>query len=168
MSTDLMKGRSFILFIFKHARSNFLVCQNQSLQPHGAPVNFRTERLVARAVSPLAASAAAKVEIFVMFRLIGNRVIIPLKIDMKVTCLTLPVASAGPAIHVAGSPAPGPASPTEKIKIGTVLCLPLQSCRSCFTCCHPMLSFICVRRKDLTSSVYNVHLARRIFHTNFE
>lgn len=46
MSTDLMKGRSFILFIFKHARSNFLVCQNQSLQPHGAPVNFQTERLV--------------------------------------------------------------------------------------------------------------------------
>lgn len=31
-----------------------------------------------------------------------------------------------------------------------------------------MLSFICVRRKDLTSSVYNVHLARQIFHANFE
>lgn len=167
MSTDLMKGRSFILFIFKHARSNFLVCQNQSLQPHGAPVNFRTETRCSGGL-PLGSFCRRESWDFVMFRLIGNRVIIPLKIDMKVTCLTLPVASVGPAIHVAGSPAPGPASQTEKIKIGTFLCLPLQSCRSCFTCCHPMLSFICVRRKDLTSSVYNVHLARRIFHTNFE
>ena len=65
-------------------------------------------------------------------------------------------------------PPPLPASKTERIKICIFLCLPLLSCQSCFTCCHPMLSFICVRRKDLTSSVYSVHLARQIFHTNFE
>lgn len=65
-------------------------------------------------------------------------------------------------------PLPSPASKTESIKICIFLCLPLLSCQSCFTCCHPMLSFICVRRKDLTSSVYNVHLARQIFHAHFE
>jgi hypothetical protein len=31
-----------------------------------------------------------------------------------------------------------------------------------------VLPFICVRKKDLTSSVYNIHLARQIFQTNFE
>lgn len=55
---------------------------------------------------------------------------------------------------------------------GRKICISLLptwlSCQCCFTCCHPMLSFICVRRGDLTSSVYNVHLARQIFHTKFE
>lgn len=105
-----------------------------------------------------------------MFWLIGNRVIIPLKIYMKVTCSIVTWSIHKPASHSAGTPppTPPPASKTERIKICIFLCLPLLSCQSCFTCCHPMLSFICVRRKDLTSSVYNVHLARQIFHTNFE
>lgn len=104
-----------------------------------------------------------------MVWLIGNRVIIPLKTYMKVTCSIVTRSVHKLASHSAGTHLPAtPASKTERIKICIFLCLPLLSCQSCFTCCHPMLSFICVRRKDLTSSVYNVHLARQIFHTNFE
>lgn len=108
---------------------------------------------------------------FVMFWLIGNRVIIPLKINTKVSCSLVTWNVPKPTSHSVGTyppPTPTSASKRERIKICLFLCLPLLSCQSCFTCCHPMLSFICVRRKDLTSSVYNVHLARQIFHTNFE
>lgn len=104
-----------------------------------------------------------------MFQLIGNRVIIPLKIDMKVTCSVVTCSIHQLASHPAGTHwSPTPASQTERIKIRVFLCLPLLSPQSCFTCCHPTLSFIFGRRKDLTSSVYNVHLARQILHTNFE
>lgn len=44
-----------------------------------APVNFGIKRLVTQADSFPAASATVKVEIFVMFRLIGNRVINPIE-----------------------------------------------------------------------------------------
>lgn len=80
-----------------------------------------------------------------------------------------------PEAEPAGPSVGAPTSPTPASKIDRILnkrvllCLPSLSYQSCFTFCHPTtLSFICVRRKDLTSSVYSVHLERQIFHTTFE
>lgn len=65
---------------------------------------------------------------FVMFQLIGNRVIIPLKIDMKVTCSVVTCSIHKLASHSAGTHwSPTPASQTERIKIRLFLCLPLLS-----------------------------------------
>lgn len=113
-----MKGWSFTLFIFQHTGNNFpLRYGTRNYSRVVLPWTLEGQPLSPSPSLSLAVGAAIKVEIFVMFWLIGNRVIIPLKIDVQVTCsiVTWSVQSR-PVIllrHQPPPPHPNPASKTE-------------------------------------------------------
>lgn len=99
-----------------------------------------------------------------MFWLIGNRVIMPPNTDMKVTCST---GTCSPRWRVpAGPPAPPPKQRESKYVCFFVS--PRYLVRAVLHAATQRLSFICVGRKGLTSSACDVHLARQIFHPDFE
>lgn len=83
----------------------------------------------------------------VMFWLIGNRVIIPLKIYMKVTCSIVTWSIHKLGSHPARRPPPAPASKTARIKICIFLCLPSAILSGLFYTLPPNVIFYLCQEK---------------------